>query len=175
VLPDRVIRHGRVEPERWRFLATTPEEAIPAVLPAGPIAAPLAAWKARRAEFLQRREPVGVWLASADDPAEIAPDLGHLSLVAVHFPKFADGRGFSTAVLLRTRFGYRGELRAFGDVGRDQLFELARCGFDAFSLAPHRDPESALAGLEPFSLRYQGSVDDPLPLFRKRFAAAAPR
>ena len=175
MLPDRVIRNGRVEPELWTFLGLEAADTIPAGLPAGPIAVPLAAWKARRADLLARREPVGIWLAPEDEPAEIAPDLAHVALVAVRFPKFADGRGYSTAVLLRTRFGYRGELRAFGDVGRDQLFELKRTGFDSFSLAPHRDPEAALAGLSPFTLRYQGSVDDPAPLFRKRFETGAPR
>ena len=175
MLPDRVIRHGRVEPELWTFLGLTPEEGVRGELPAGPIAVPLAAWKGRRAELQARREPVGVWLAPSDDPAEIAPDVAELALIAVQFPKFADGRGYSTAVLLRTRYGYRGELRAFGDVARDQLFELGRCGFDAFSLAPHRDPEAALASLAPFRLPYQGAVDDPVPLFRKRFATGAPR
>jgi uncharacterized protein (DUF934 family) len=175
VLPERVIRRGRVEPERWRFLGLDAEEPIPEALPAGPIAVPLAAWKARRAELLARREPVGVWLAAGDDPAALAADAASLPLIAVHFPRFTDGRGYSAAVLLRTRHGYRGELRAFGDVGRDQLFYLKRSGFDAFSLAPHRDPESALAGLEDFSLHYQGSVDDPVPLFRKRLAARGAR
>jgi uncharacterized protein (DUF934 family) len=173
VLPERVIRRGRVEPERWTFLGLEAE--VPAALPAGPIAVPLAVWKGRRAEFLRRAEPVGVWLAPEDAPEDLAPDLAHLALVAVHFPKSADGRGYSTAALLRTRHGYQGELRAFGDVGRDQLQDLSRCGFDAFSLAPHRDPEAALAGLAGFTHRYQGSVDDPVPLFRKRFATGAPR
>src|SRR5262249_40094612 len=140
----------------------------------GPVALPLATWKVSRVELLARREPVGVWLKPDDDPAGIAADLGALSLVAVHFPKFADGRGYSTAVLLRTRYGFKGELRAFGDVGRDQLFHLKRCGFDSFSLAEHRDPEAALASLDDFSLRYQGSVDDPRPLFRKRLERVAP-
>jgi uncharacterized protein (DUF934 family) len=158
---------ARVEADRWSVLGA---EQAAADLPAGSIALPLAAWKARRAELLARREPAGVWLAPDDDPAALAPDLDWLGLVAVHFPKFTDGRGYSTAALLRTRLRYRGELRAFGDVGRDQLFYLKRCGFDSFVLAPHRDPQAALAGLEDFSLRYQGSVDDPLPLFRRRLA-----
>jgi len=174
MLPDRVIRNGRVEAELWKFLGVA-EEPVPAELPAGPIAVPLAAWKARRADLLARHEPVGVWLGPSDEPAEIAADLAHLTLVGVYFPKFGDGRGYSTAVLLRTRYGWRGELRAFGDVGRDQLFELSRSGFDAFSLAPHRDPEAALASLAPFKKPYQGAVDDPVPLFRKRFATGASR
>lgn len=118
--------------------------------------------------LLARGTPLGVWLAPGDDPAAIAGDLQRLALVAVHFPKFTDGRGYSTAALLRTRHGYRGELRAFGDVGRDQLYYLARCGFDSFRLADHRDPEAALAAFGDFTVRYQGSVDDAVPLFRKR-------
>ena len=106
------------------------------------------------------------------DPASVS--LESVTRIEISFPKFGDGRGYSIARLLRERHGYRGELRAFGDVGRDQLFYQKRCGFDSFSLAPHRDPEAALAGLATFSVRYQGSVDDPLPLFRKRAAAAAP-
>lgn len=162
-----IIRGGRVEADAWRF-ATDEEAAAP--LPGSAIVVSLAAWKARRDELAQRGD-VGVWLAPADDPAELASDVARLPLIAVQFPKFTDGRGYSTAVLLRTRLGYKGELRAYGDVGRDQLFMLKRCGFDTFAPAPHRDPRAALAGLEDFSLRYQGSVDEPLPLFRRRLAA----
>ena len=173
-MPERVIRlkgeQARVEADSWSFV---PEG--DAALPGGAIAVPLAAWKARRAELLARGEPVGVWLKPDDDPAELVAHLGELSLVAVQFLKFTDGRGYSIAVLLRSRHGYRGELRAFGDVGRDQLFNLKRCGFDSFSLAAHRDPEAAVASLGDFTLRYQGSVDDPQPLFRKRLAAGGVR
>jgi uncharacterized protein (DUF934 family) len=168
--PERVIRGRKVENDVWEVAGLPPHEDL-ATLPGGPVIVPLALWKERRAELEARRAPLGVWLKPDDDPAEISSDLDKFSVVAVHFPKFTDGRGYSTAVLLRTRYGYRGELRAFGDVGRDQLFYLARCGFDAFRLAPQRDPEAALASLADFSVRYQGSVDDPVPLFRKRAAA----
>jgi uncharacterized protein (DUF934 family) len=132
----------------------------------------LAQWKERRAEAPAAGGRIGIRLEPTDDPAELAQDVERIQLIAVHFPRLADGRGYSSAALLRTRYRYRGELRAFGDVGRDQLFYLKRCGFDAFALAPHRDPLAALAGLRDFSLRYQGSVDDPLPLFRRRLATA---
>jgi uncharacterized protein (DUF934 family) len=176
VPPDRVIRiagnGARVEAELWRYAGLAGEEVR--ALPAGPLVVSLALWRAKRYELVLRRDPVGVWLEPDDDPELIASDLACFALVAVRFPKFADGRGYSTAVLLRTRLAYKGELRAIGDVGRDQLFLLKRCGFDSFALAPHRDPEEALASLEDFSLRYQGSVDDPLPLFRRRERTGAP-
>jgi uncharacterized protein (DUF934 family) len=170
-MAELVIRHRQVEADTWTLLGTDAPEAVALPLPMGAIAVPLAFWKAHRAELLERRQPIGVWLEPADEPAELAGDLASLQLVAVRFPKFTDGRGYSTAALLRTRHGFRGELRAFGDVGRDQLFYLARCGFDSFSLPAHRDPHAALAGLSDFSVRYQGSVDDPVPLFRKRTRA----
>jgi uncharacterized protein (DUF934 family) len=167
-MPDVVIRNRRVEPDLWTFVGVASAEELALPLPAGPVAVPLAAWKERRAELRARRDPVGVWLKPEDDPKDIAGDLESLALVAVQFPKFTDGRGYSTASLLRQRYHYRGELRAFGDVGRDQLFYLARVGFDSFRLAEHRDPEAALASFNDFSVRYQGAVDDPVPLFRRR-------
>jgi uncharacterized protein (DUF934 family) len=173
--PDRVIRisatttsSSRIERDPWHFVGLEPGEHPAAALPAGRAVVPLALWLERRGELSARRPAAGVWLEPGDDPADIAADVDVLGLVAVHFPKFTDGRGYSIAVLLRTRYRYTGELRAFGDVGRDQLFQLKRCGFDSFALPAHRDPELALASLEDFRHRYQGSVDDPLPLFRRR-------
>lgn len=173
MLPERIIRHGHVEPESWQFVGVEPQSTIEP-LPDGPIVVPLALWKAQRDNLLARGAPVGVWLKPDDEPAEIAPDLPWLELVAVHFPKFTDGRGYSIATLLRKRYGYSRELRAFGDVGRDQLFYLKRVGFDSFGLAPHRDPFKALDSFSDFSVRYQGAVDDAVPLFRKR-PAEGPR
>ena len=110
-------------------------------------------------------------LEPADDPAAFAERFGAAARVEVNFPSFTDGRGYSTARLLRERFGYRGELRAVGDVQRDQLFNLARCGFDAFLLRKDEDAADALAALEDFSEAYQASVERPLPLFRRRGSA----
>jgi uncharacterized protein (DUF934 family) len=103
-----------------------------------------------------------------EDPAAIADRLGAAARVEVNFPKFADGRGYSIARLLRERHGYKGELRAVGDVQRDQLFYLSRVGFDAFLLRDGEDAEGALAALGDFSDAYQASVERPLPLFRRR-------
>ena len=166
---ELVIRNRAVEHDPWRVVGLAPEE-LARAMPEGPVLVPLAHWKAHRDELAPRGE-VGVWLAPADEPREIAGDLAALALVAVQFPKVGDGRGYSTAALLRTRYGYRGELRAFGDIGRDQLFQLARVGFDAFRLADHHDPHAALASFGDFSVKYQGSVDEPVPLFRRRAAA----
>ena len=163
----QVIRNREVEEDRWLTLA-----ADATAIPAGPVIVPLALWKARRDELIASGTPVGVWLAPDHDPAELAADLPHLMIVAVDFPKWGEGRGYSTAALLRRRFGWRGELRAFGDLGRDHLFNLSRVGFDSFRLGERHDPQAALAAFNDFSLRYQGSVDDPEPLFRKRAAGA---
>jgi uncharacterized protein (DUF934 family) len=168
-MPDRIIRGRRVENDVWQTVGLEGND-VPAPLPAGPVLVPLAAWKARREELLARHEPFGVWLKPDEDPGELAADVKLLKQVGVHFPKWGDGRGFSTGTLLRGRYGYKGELRAFGDIGRDHLFHLARCGFDAFKLNPRHDPEKALAGFDDFSVKYQAAIDEPDPLFRRRVA-----
>ncbi|KXS39301.1 MAG: hypothetical protein AWU55_727 [Halomonadaceae bacterium T82-2] len=125
--------------------------------------------------------PLEEWLA-ADERAELAPwlpsdtevtpalaeSLRSAPLVAIDFPKFTDGRGYSIARLLRERFGYLGEIRAVGDVLIDQLFYMSRCGFNAFSLRPDQVVEDALAALNTFSLSYQPGTDTSEPLFRRR-------
>jgi uncharacterized protein (DUF934 family) len=103
-----------------------------------------------------------------EDPARHAGRLGSAARVEVNFPKFSDGRGYSIARLLRERLRYQGELRAVGDVQRDQLFYLSRVGFDAFLLREGEDADAALAALADFSEAYQASVERPQPLFRRR-------
>ena len=103
-----------------------------------------------------------------EDPAALASSLASAARVEVNVPKFTDGRGYSIARLLRERLGYRGELRAVGDISRDQLFYLSRVGFDAFLLRDGEDAEEALAALNDFSEAYQASAKQPQPLFRRR-------
>ena len=113
-------------------------------LPGGAVIVPLAVWNARKAELQARGTPVGVWLDVTDGPEAIAAELAAFAVIGVNFPKFTDGRGYSTARLLRERYGYTGELRAIGDVLHDQLFLMARCGFDAFALKDGKDVAKAV-------------------------------
>jgi uncharacterized protein (DUF934 family) len=113
-----------------------------------------------------------VVLEPTDDPravvAKIGLQLPYLKVIAVNFPKFSDGRGYSIGRLLRERYGYKGELRAIGVVARDHLQLLAQCGFDSFQLREGEDAAEALAGLADFSEAYQASAAQPVPLFRRR-------
>ena len=106
-----------------------------------------------------------------DDLAAFADRIGSLNVIAVNFPKYGDGRGYSIARLLRERYGYRGELRAVGVVARDHLQAMARCGFDSFLLREGEDAQAALATFDDFSEAYQASVAQPQPLFRRRGGA----
>ena len=109
-----------------------------------------------------------VVLQPTDDPEAFAGRIGGQAIVAVNFPKFSDGRGFSIARLLRERYGYKGELRAVGEVARDHLHAMEQCGFDAFELRDGEDPQAALAAFGDFSEQFQATAAQPVPLFRRR-------
>src|SRR6266700_2347517 len=161
----QLIKDAAIVDDRWTLLR---EAASPADVPDG-IAAivPLALWRAER-DALRARGEIGVWLKPDDDPELLATDVGALQLIAVDFPQFTDGRGYSTARLLREKLGYAGELRAIGDILRDQLYYLHACGFNAFAVRADRDLADALKGLGDFSDNYQATVGRPVPLFRRR-------
>ena len=166
----KIIKHNRIIDDSWIVVRLVEGETAETVqLPDGDIIVPLSVWQARKTELLARPQR-GVWLAPDELAQDIAIDLAHLQVVAIDFPAFADGRGYSTAALLRSRFGWRGELRAIGDVLRDQLFYMSRVGFDAYAIRADKDIEDALNALNDFSETYQAAVDEPLPLFRRRRA-----
>ena len=143
------------------------QDAASVAVPAGKVIVPLAVWLAQRS-VLAARSPIGVWIGSDERPESLKGDIENFSVIAVDFPKFTDGRGYSIAYNLRSRLGYQGQLRAIGDVLRDQLFAMQRVGFDAFAPRPDRSITDALKGLSDFSETYQSSWDQKQPLFRRQ-------
>ena len=153
--------------------SVTPEQIATTVIPAnGKIIVPLTVFIARKNELVSRISAgeVGVWIDThevLEHLVENQADLNALPIIAVHVERFADGRIFSLGTLLRTRYGYENELRAFGDVLRDQLFFLKRSGFTSFEIRKDRSAEDALASLKDFTTPYQGAVDEPQPIFKR--------
>ena len=164
---EMIVRNQNIVDDDWSVLRLGEEDTPEGVaVPSGKVIVPLKVWQAQR-EQLQGRAEIGVWLDSDERAEELADDLDRLAVIAVNFPKFNDGRGYSIAYRLRVRLGYRGELRAIGDVLRDQLFYMQRVGFDAFEPRADRDMREALKGLNDFTVRYQASADEAMPLFRR--------
>jgi uncharacterized protein (DUF934 family) len=164
-----VIRDGAVVADTWTLIPAS-ENGTAVQLPPGDLIVPLNVWQAQRDAFLETQQPLGVWLDSNQDPATLADAINRFCVIAVNFPKFTDGRGYSIGALLRSRYGFKGELRAIGDVLRDQLFYMQRVGFNAFALRADKDIHGAVTSLADFSESYQGSINQPLPLFRRRSA-----
>lgn len=158
-----IMKQNSVTSDHWQVVAGDA-----GTVPAGEyLIVPFRLWQQEQ-QALAGRKDIGVWLDSGELPlAEHAADLQQLPLIAINFPVFTDGRGFSIARLLRERFGYKGELRAIGYVLRDQLCFMKRCGFDSFALPEGTDLQAALASLQDFTEYYQTSVDQPQPLFRR--------
>jgi uncharacterized protein (DUF934 family) len=147
---------ARLVDDPWTLLREAQEPP-----PAGPLILPMALWR-------ERGGVDGLLLQPDDEVEALVPYLAGLSLIAIDFPSFRDGRGYSQAYLLRTRLGWGGELRAVGDVLRDQLSHMRQCGFDAFAVREDKSAEDALKGLAGVSVLYGRSVIEPRPLFRRR-------
>lgn len=164
-----LIKHGQVVSEdTFRFVADDAE--IPAT---GDVVVGLARFFAEEKQLTSREGRLGVRVDPEDEAAKVVPALAHVSLVALTFPKFSDGRAYSKARLFRERHGFRGEIRAVGEVLADQLQYMQRCGFDAFALAEGKDVAAALRALSDFTVTYQGAADDPRPLYRRTARGAS--
>jgi uncharacterized protein (DUF934 family) len=168
----QLIKQQAVAVDGWKTLEIAEGETADTIaLPAGDVIFPLAVWQARKAEIISCHKRIGLLLQPDERVEDVAGDLDYFIVIAINFPKFVDGRGYSTASLLRQRYKYQGELRAVGDVLHDQLFYLKRVGFDAFALKDEKDAVYAIAqGFSTFSDAYQTSTDQPLPHFRRRTA-----
>ena len=146
-----LVRDGRIAPDQWRLELDGEAEAG--------VIAPLDAWR-------KRPNGAGVWVEGDADIDQIGHEVATAPVVAVRFPAFADGRGLSFAALLRSRYGYQGELRAFGEIIPDLTEYMHRCGFNAFVLPDRRQADVAIACIGRMSDHYQASVREPAPPFR---------
>lgn len=164
----KLIKDGQIIDDSWSLMAKPEGDVAAAEVPAGQVLIPLSVWLAQK-EALQARTDLGVWIDSDETAEQLGADAQRFAVVGVNFPGFMDGRAFSTARLLRERFGFSGELRAVGNFIRDQLCYLRRCGVNAFAFAnPEINLDEAVKSLSDLQEYYQAAVDQPLPLFRRR-------
>jgi uncharacterized protein (DUF934 family) len=163
-----ILRRHEWVTDEWRHLGEEAADGDALIVPLAQLRADPERWRARPGRL-------GVRLAPHEQVEDLAAELPLLSLVAVEFPTAGDGRGYSAGRLLRERLGFTGELRAVGaGVRQDQVYLLARCGFDAIELAPGEDPEAARRALQRYDVAYQpGSAE--VALRRQRFFASPAR
>ena len=161
----RVIKNKTVIADDWQLIRELDNSAL---LPEGKVILPFAYWQANRDALLKQDSEHAVWIDGSVETEVLLDDLEHLTLIALDFPAFKDGRSYSHARLLRDRYGFKGDLRAIGDVLQDQLFFMQRCGFDSFEIRADKDAEKALKGLEDFTVRYQTAADGAVPIYKLR-------
>jgi len=168
-----ILRDGAIAADDWLVIEDDRTEAASA---GGKVIVTLARWRAERQELLAAHSAVGVLVPNTADIEAVYPEIADRALIALQFPTFTDGRALSQAVVLRKRLRYRGELRAVGDIIRDLVFWLGRCGFD--SIVPRKDQnlEGCRAALDEITVAYQAAADEHTPVWvRRRGVVAAAR
>lgn len=153
-MSKRIIKDRSIIEDHWQHLAD--DAALPAT---GDIIVSHKRWQRERSALLARQGGLGVTIGNGVSADDIRNDLQHFKLIAIEFPQFKDGRGYSYARLLRERYRYPHEIRAIGNVLRDQLLPMWRCGINAFELDSGRSLEEALTAFNDFSVRYQPAAD----------------
>ncbi len=161
----RVIKDNEVVDDSWQQIQESDTEKA---IPEGDVIVPFSYWQAHRLDLVERKGKLGVCINGDDETEEVAKDLAYFDLIAVDFPAFKDGRGYSHARILRDQYEYKGDLRAVGDVLRDQLYYLQRCGINSFHVREDMDYEDAMKGFSDFSVKYQTAADGALPVYKDR-------
>src|SRR5208337_1893893 len=159
----RYIKDGVAVADPWVYAEG--DEPVPPDVPA--IVSPDWLFAAAPSEIASRGAPLGVAWPNDRPESELAPYLSRLALIALEFPVFRDGRAYTQARRLRERYGFKGEIRATGDVLRDQFLFMVRAGFDAFEVKKAADAEAFAEALGELSSRYQ-PVGSDTPAFRAR-------
>ena len=163
-----LIKDGQVIENAWGFIAKDSDLSTVLSHASEQVLVPLSLWQEHKSNLQASEKDIGVWLDSDDDAYELGSDALDLPLIALNFPVFMDGRSYSSAAILRERIGYKGELRAVGEILRDQLFYMKKCGINSFEISDSVKLEDAMAAFSDFSNNYQSTIEDPLPLFRRR-------
>ncbi|MBT8147148.1 MAG: DUF934 domain-containing protein [Gammaproteobacteria bacterium] len=165
---QKLIKNGQLADDSWVLVKEANNPGILQVLQGRNLIVPLKFWNFFQDDIAEFWGQIAIWLDSDETVSDIKQPLDSFPLIALNFPAFTDGRSYSNARELRETFNYQGEIRAIGDVLRDQLFYMHRCGFDAFLLRHDQDPDECLSAFADFQTGYQSSIDQPLPLFRRR-------
>ena len=165
---QKLIKDGAATEDHWVLVKEATNSSILKALPGRSLIVPLNFYRLFRDDLDQYYGEVTVWLNSDESVYDIADELDKFPLIGLNFPVFSDGRSYSNARELRETLGYTGDIRAIGDVMRDQLYYMSRCGFSSYSLRFDQDADTCLSAFSDFETGYQSSVDQPLPLFRRR-------
>jgi uncharacterized protein (DUF934 family) len=152
----QLIKQREIVADTWAYVDDNPS--------ADAVIVPLARFQQERDQWMASKQKLGVRLAPADSVETISKDLARFLLVALEFPRIGEGRGYTQAQLLRGRYGFKGEIRAVGNILRDQVFHMARCGIDTFEFPQGTDMNVALTAFNDFTVAYQPSSDQSVKL-----------
>ena len=159
----RLLRNGKIESDSWSSLSDDEVISVP-----GPFIVSLERWRRERTSLLNYGEKLGLRLSATDDIESVADDVRHFLLFALNFENVVSGQHYSNAWLLRSRYGFDGEVRATGAVNPDQIFYLVRCGFNAFSIDDTTNLDDYQRRMEDYSYSYQSAADSRVPVYRRR-------
>ena len=163
----KIIKNREIIEDQWVTLPD-PEEQLSSTEDDANIIVELAYWLSNKATLTLRSSQTGILITGADEPETFKGELEQVDLIAINFTKFGDGRGYSIARLLRERYNFQQEIRAVGDVLRDQLRFMERCGFDAYALRADRNMEEALESFTCLTIDYQSDVLETRPIYARR-------
>ena len=163
-----LINRGSVIQDSWTLVSEATGPEILDVIKGKDLIVPKKFWNLYKADIENYSARITIWLDSDELVEEIRDDLHRFPLIALNFPVFSDGRPYTSARELRQSLSFCGEIRAIGDVLRDQIFYMSQCGFDSFLLRYDQDPDSCIRALQDFKTNYQSTILEPNPLFRRR-------
>ncbi|MDG2141580.1 MAG: DUF934 domain-containing protein [Gammaproteobacteria bacterium] len=165
---QNLIKNNELITDTWEILEKSSGPDALAASSTNSIMVPLNLWKLYRNEAEAYSGNIAIWLDSDEFISEIKSEIDEFSVIALNFPVFSDGRSYTTARELRQTLNYEGEIRAIGDVLRDQIFYMSRCGFDSFLLRPDQDAQACIDAFRDFQESYQSTSVNQNPLFRRR-------